>query len=306
MKKFLLTLCAIALTVSGVKAQDEVSEPAQTAANETFIFQDIVNEQDQWFSICVPFDMSIRQIKAVFGDETQVCKFSSVHRHWENKGNNGERVLRINFRYSVMNEYPFYDDSGIEAHQPYMIKPSGRYTVPTTTDENGRLVRTFEGCFIQKGNPKPNNIIVPDKNIIQTYTFIGTYEKTDLPNGTYYLGRAWNEETEEYEHRFGFFYGDAKTGKGKWNAYTAVVRVGKAEEEYKEFFKGKNTPVYSFYNNEGYDEMETDAVEKVSIECGEDYTNCKVYSISGTLVGTNLDEMPKGIYIVNNKKVIKK
>lgn len=130
-------------------------------------------EQDKWYTIALPFNMSVDEIKTVFGNDTQVCRFSKVTR----KTDGDKKQIKLEFRKSVMNDlvgktdqsgssldgtdYSDYvnphkgetgpDDyytgtkQGILHHFPYMIKPSG-------TTPNQYIYHNGEGKWVFNGS----------------------------------------------------------------------------------------------------------------------------------------------------------
>ena len=53
---------------------------------------------------------------------------------------------------------------------------------------------------------------------------------------------------------------------------------------------------------------ETTAIEDIEWGDGNPFiapTDNRIYNLEGQMVGTNLEQLPKGLYIVNGKKVIK-
>ena len=116
-----------------------------TMGNATIAFS---YEQEKWYTIALPFNMSPDEIKRIFGDKTQVCRFSKVER----QATGDEKEIRLEFRNSVMEDVltagtdyvgtyykpytgidaenkpvtePAFTKPGIIHHYPYMIKPSG-------------------------------------------------------------------------------------------------------------------------------------------------------------------------------------
>ena len=157
------------------------------------------------------------------------------------------------------------------------------------------------------------------------YHFIGTYTATTVPQYAYYLGK--NKTTKEHQ----FFRTTKKTTK--WNPYSAVI-IGLNDPEYNnnDFAQGSssalkniivrwNTPksdlivlegedlaragqALSLIFDEGVADDTTTGITDVDVNVN--VSNNKVYSINGQYMGTSLNNLPKGIYIINGqKKVVK-
>lgn len=157
------------------------------------------------------------------------------------------------------------------------------------------------------------------------YHFIGTYTATTVPQYAYYLGK--NKNTKKHQ----FFRTTKETTK--WNPYSAVI-IGLNNPEYNnnDFAQGSdsalkniivkwNTPKSDLVILEGEDlaragqaltlKFDEDAFSGeatgiTDINSKVNVSNNKVYSINGQYMGTSLNNLPKGIYIINGqKKVVK-
>ena len=277
-------------------------------------------ENNLWYTICLPYDMSVSDIQKTFGDETQVCRLSRVER--ETTGEN--MGIRLYFRRSVMTTGGYgtsgsyseianeeYDNNatGIKAYYPYMIKPKGTTAYPSWEEEGG-LIRTFPDyqqyyrpgairrdvmtAIKASGDTDPNTY---------TYTFVGSHENTYLLQYSYFLGSKKSEEGSQ--HRF-FFYTGADA-KNNWKAFAALIRPSHGALDKRDFFKGTSTVpstqdkvrMVSLFGDD--EEEEPTGIKDVDVE-GDNNTDGKVFSLNGQYVGTSLDNLPKGIYLVNGKK----
>lgn len=270
-------------------------------------------ELDKWYTFCVPFNMSVDEIKNVFGDETQVCRFSRVTRLVSNDKTPNKIVLE--FRKSVMTEGGYADaeiypevtasTTGILHHVPYMIKPGGTassneaYFHPTNGNRRLPNFKRVGGVMIYETIKKDSYY----------YSFEGNLEEITLPNHVYFLA---NDATHN-DHRY-FFSHEAT---GHLSAYTASVRVRQSgtgkdmgDDDWTAFFTDKTIDpesqvkvIHSFF---GDDEDDATAIEEVRIVCGDDKleNDDKIYNLGGQQVnGYNL---PTGIYIKNGKKFVVK
>ena len=157
------------------------------------------------------------------------------------------------------------------------------------------------------------------------YHFIGTYTETKIPQYAYYIGKAGDGS-----HKF------SRTTKTtfKWAPYSAVI-VGLNKPKYNDddFKEGKtdihniivglDTPTNDLIILEGEDSAragqalsikfdenafsgEATGITDININSNVNISNNKVYSINGQYMGTSLNNLPKGIYIINGqKKVVK-
>lgn len=162
-----------------------------------------------------------------------------------------------------------------------------------------------------------------NKTIPACYHFIGTYTETTVPQYAYYLGK--NKNTKKHQ----FFRTTKETTK--WNPYSAVI-IGLNDPGYNDgdFTTGTslqnivvkwNEPksdlvilegedparagqALSLIFDEGVADDTTTGITDVDVNVN--VSNNKVYSINGQYMGTSLNKLPKGIYIINGqKKVVK-
>jgi hypothetical protein len=122
----------------------------------TFDFTDVVLNRsfegnNGWYTLCLPFDLTMDQMNTAFGNGVDVETMSDVV-----KGNDG--VLSVNFTKST---------DGISGGNPYLIKPSVSVDNPKFTDVtiNAKTPtkQTIEGCeFI--GIYDPTTISADSKN----------------------------------------------------------------------------------------------------------------------------------------------
>lgn len=294
-------------------------------------------EQDLWWTICVPFNMSVEQIKAVFGPNTEVCRFSKVVRTLADNGTVGK--LRLEFKNSVMGETdedgtPLNwgngneDGSlGILAHHPYMIYPSGEteelykldgkryfpnYTV-VDGDVTGETITAVD--LAETPNEvevnKPYDIAKGDGYVHKDsqparYTFIGNYmAKVNIPQYAYYLGLN-NGVDRTHSNYHQFYFNNASTPLA-FNPYTCIVYNNFGEYDNYDYFDGaepETALAKSIFGVEMDNDFEATGVKNIEIVCGNNNDN-KVYNLKGQLVNGNLENLPSGVYVVNGKKYIK-
>lgn len=256
----------------------------------------------QWWTLCVPFNMTKAQVRAVFGENTNVCKLNAVVRNKE------LRRITLKFQNDVYKSAGADDDVVITAHVSYMIFP----TVTPTVDID------FNGYNLEKGGPLPTIIdATKEGNDIEsndyTYRFIGNYSSSNTDNG---------EAQPIYMPKYAYFLGN-KNGKhvffyqigdnGKWNPYSAIVQAFDGDTSSQQLFAGiddsfiidPGAKMNSYFGNstEGY---------TTSIELPDTFGNARgaednIYNLHGQLVGqgsASLEKLPAGVYIKNGKKYI--
>lgn len=273
-------------------------------------------ENDLWYTIALPFDMSVAQIKKVFGSETQVCRISKVTR---DTSNSEKKVLKLEFRKSVMEEEDSrpkditYDDgisqAGIRHHYPYMIKPSGDDAEQEFIEAGHRVLPGYKSIpgVLQKEivNAVDNN----DRNTDYKYEFSPILQKGSIKKNSYILTK---ENKTSGKHVFVFYRGTLNENTGLYedggtaSANTAYVQLVNGQADSDDFFpiatvNGAKVNFASFF---GDDMDDTTDIDEIEIVCGDDVDDNKVYTISGILVNGN--SLAPGIYIKNGKKYIVK
>lgn len=159
------------------------------------------------------------------------------------------------------------------------------------------------------------------------YRFVGTYTQTTVPQYAYYLGK--NKTTGAHQ----FFRTTKETTK--WNPYSAVIVGLSSNPNYTGVDTSGQTGIQSVgfvSDNENdlralagevtnpsnagkslsFEQLMGDAngeatgIVDVNVNSNVNVSNNKVYSINGQYMGTSLNKLPKGIYIINGqKKVVK-
>ena len=285
-----------------------VSYDVKNEEPESWEFSNINGEN--WYTICVPVNMTVKQVRESFGEETQVCKFHKVER-------NSDKKVHLYFTDEQCLGVEDENATAIEANNAYMIRPS-QYK-----DANEKFVlKGYE--LSDKVYPVPTVIKVSDNGINahvrggqSTYTFIGNYqmgigdngEATPLcmPKYSYYLGNAGNNI-----HKLFFQVGET----GKWKPYTCVVLVdnygmGSGEDDYRTFFDGSTSNTSGSKGCSSFfgEDNNTTGIDDIEIYAGKNLEKVNaIFSIDGKMVNSNGDasQLSKGIYVKNGKKFIVK
>ena len=283
----------------------------------------------KWYTFCVPFNMTKKMIDQALGENTQVCRFSSVERKFDNDQKKNHITLlfrhdvykhkteKLNGVYETFNpngQSPSDDDIVIYAHESYMIKP-------TKTSENAAdyVVSIYES---EEGSPLPTYVMAKNRVLSNgmerqsesdedLYRFIGNYLdnsriKVVLPQYVYFFGRM---NSSDYG-QFWFYDGSSPV---TWKSNSCIVQtkhIATANEDAESFFNvvnGENlAKQFSIFGEDSSDKGTT-GVETVTIVAGEE-SNATVYDLSGRIVSRNGETtvLPKGIYVKNGKKFIVK
>jgi len=292
-------------------------------------------EAGRWWSICLPFNMTKKQINEVFGEGTHVCLFSGVKRT-----DGDDKLLRLEFindvyhhktertveklgdgsalkytygaNYSTSNPEPADDDIVIYARESYMIYPTEK-----SGDAAGVAVRNFGTPDFTIGDPLPTMIQANSKTPYTidgedvAYRFIGNFNSTASYGSD---GKPVTVKIPQYSYGYGTLNGGEtkffilNTDKATWSPFKSIVqnlaRNG-GEEDWNNFFQKSSTGAkqVSIF---GLDEYLT-GVENVIIEASSDNGADKaVYSINGSYVGDSLQGLAPGVYVKQGKAYIVK
>lgn len=283
-----------------------------------------------WWTICVPFNMTKAQVDNTFGEGTHVCRFSGVDR----KTIDGKKHITLRFQNDVYTHKSTKgadgkyttdptatvadDDIVIYAHEAYMI-------FPTISGEDANGLFHVKDYQLVKGSPVPTivkaNAADADAQADHTeYRFIGNYQ-TEFIDANETDGKATKTEATipQYSYMFNKKVGDAKykfwfyTGRTlPWEANKCLVQNvahegGKAD--YTNFFGGNSTTMAKVSQQSvfGNDDAPT-GIEQVSIVAGEGKDTQVIYNLSGEVVSRDNETnvLPQGIYIRNGKKFMVK
>ena len=294
-------------------------------------------EKGRWYSICLPFNMTKKQIDEVFGEGTHVCLFSRVIRTTETDGkllrleftndvyhhktertvqNNGSSIIyTYGANYSKANpEQPADNDIVIYARESYMI-----YPMEESDDPSGVAIRNFGIPEFTVGDPLPTMIQansdkpyeIKDSGV--AYRFIGNF------NSTASYGSDGKPVTVKVP-RYSYIYATSKSsGESKfyilntdnfaWSPFKSIVqnlaRNGGEDDDWNNFFQKSSTGAkqVSIF---GFDDSMT-GIEDVIIEVSSDNGADKaVYSINGSHVGDSLQGLAPGVYVKQGKAYIVK
>lgn len=252
---------------------------------------------NKWNSIMLPVNLTRQQLQLAFGNNVKLSKKNPEA---------SEDPYIIEFTSIDISRTP-EETVVLEAGVPYIIKPARLMT--TTPKAGGDTYevrnRADNSVYTNITFTEPyytiNQVTLDTKVTDETVTgnggdaydcgnagkvyFKGTYTKQDnlIPAGSYLLSN------------------------GQWNYMTVGVNSVKGFRTWLESETGTNANVV-FSVDGVVDGGETNAIEGVVTDSKANADN-KVYNMNGQVVRNNsasLEGLPKGVYIVNNKKYIVK
>lgn len=219
---------------------------------------------DKWNSLILPVDMNADQVKAAFGAEAKVARFNRLKDKW----------IYFNMQ----------DDNNlhIEKNVPYIIKPTKEPTAVNRTYNVGGektkhingLVYTVTGIAYDNQTAKLQHEDTKNTNGMTHY---GSYENpTVVPADSYILHRSGDMVHTAVDH---------KNIKSYRTWLRETTPSGETLQMRVEQNDGPSTGI------------------KVIEETAKNAN--AVYNVSGMRMNSsNTDNLPKGVYIINNKKVV--
>ena len=295
----------------------------------------------QWWTICVPFDMTKAQVDEVFGVDTHVCRFNKVER----VVNSEEKVKSIklfftndvyvhkstkdaNGKYSTSTGTSVADDDiVIYAHESYMIYPTknnddanSMYNISDYTLVTGSPLPTLVKANEQfTGGAKESASDEADWN--KEYRFVGNYQtavavsETAQASEETFARDVKNVTVPQYSYiyaqkkgtpraQFWFYTGTQMLWGANKCVVQATARDG-GQSDYLTYFGGNGTGAAKELSFFGKDEDVT-GIENVEIIAGNENDTQIVYNLNGQVVNGNLNSLQKGVYIKNGKKFMVK
>lgn len=233
--------------------------------------------KNRWNAICLPYSINRRQIEKVFGDGTMVVLMKNID-------TSNKKVMFIE-----------HANQDIIAGYPYLIFPTNKADNDKTNHDSipGITTRATFGeansplfSVGTDGNTYPGAEMQSDALV-----FKGTFTNTTLNEGSYVV-----------------------TNKG---VLSRIPKDGMKIKPYRSYIyfnretAGAKAISLQSMNVNGFenDEDNTTGIENLLFESGILTHSADVYSIDGQLVRSkalNLNGLPKGVYIVNGKKYVKK
>lgn len=299
----------------------------------------------QWWTICVPFDMTKAQVDKVFGPGTHVCRFYKVER----VVNSEKKVksIKLYFTNDVYVHKSTKDDKGhyttsagtpvadgdivIYAHESYMI-------YPTKNNDDANNMYNISDYTLVTGSPLPTLVEATeqftggakesasgDASWNKEYRFVGNYQ-TEVAVAASEQGNSSEEAVARdlknvFVPQYSYIYAK-KNGTPKaqfwfytgtqmlWGANKCVVQAterGGGLSDYNTYFggSGNGSARAKELSFFGTDD-EVTGIENVEIIAGNENDTQIVYNLNGQVVNGNLNSLQKGIYIKNGKKFMVK
>ena len=245
--------------------EDETLDDNRSLTKATMVFHRTFTT-DKWNSLILPVDMTADQVKAAFGKGTKLAKFDKYDKNW------------IYFSPVV----PDANGKMLEANIPYIIYPTSQpdyvnrnYNVGSDKEKHiDGPVYTVTG-IIYGGQPTEMKCEDTGSSANTGMTHYGSYEyRQEVPAKSYMLS------------------------KGKM-VHTSKVHNVKSYRSWLE----ETTPSEKTLQLKVSDSDNSTTGIKVIEEAPQNAN--AVYNVNGMRMNSsNTDNLPKGVYIINNKKVV--
>ena len=261
-----------------VTLEDGVNYSAPTDAKNVEVTLKRTFYKNYWNAICLPYSINRRQIEEVFGDGTMVVLMKNID-------TSNKKVMFIE-----------HANQDIIAGYPYLIFPTNK-TDNDKTDHSVINSITTRATFGEADSPlfsvgtDGNTYPVAKSMQSDALVFKGTFTNTTLNEGSYVVTNK------------GVLSRIPKDGM-KIRPYRSYIYFNRQTAGAKAILL-QNMNVNGFEN----DEDNTTGIENLLFESGILTHSADVYSIDGQLVRSkalNFNGLPKGVYIVNGKKYVKK
>lgn len=259
---------------------------------------------DKWNSLVLPINLTVGQVKSIFGDQVHISKFV---------GAKEDHPQRIVFD-PITADRNDPDAIAIEAGKLYLVKPTADGGMPT-----GQPTKTFT---------------YGDKTISVTnyYTIVGVTfkKKSDIADDAY-SGRVWGTEGNESwgenapQVQFVGTYvkcfdndlipansyvlnGNNQGGTAGLWYYRTVETKTKGFRGWLQSANGQASKGIEYEINGVVDQVNGDVTAIEGIEAAQQH-DANIYNLNGQLVrqgATSTEGLPSGLYIVGGKKVVVK
>lgn len=245
--------------------EDETLDDNRSLTKATMVFHRTFTT-GKWHSLILPVDMNADQVKAAFGKDTKLAKFDKYDKNW------------IYFSPVV----PDANGNMLEANIPYIIYPTSQpdyvnrnYNVGSDKEKHIDGPVYIVTGIIYGGQPTEMKCEDTGSSANTGMTHYGSYEyRQEVPAKSYMLS------------------------KGKM-VHTSKVHNVKSYRSWLE----ETTPSEKTLQLKVSDSDNSTTGIKVIEEAPQNAN--AVYNVNGMRMNSsNTDNLPKGVYIINNKKVV--
>lgn len=245
--------------------ENEKLDDSRNLTNATMVFHRTFTT-GKWNSLILPVDMNAKQVTAAFGKDTKLAKFDKYDENW--------------IYFSPVEESDAYGNI-LKANIPYIIKPT---RLPDSVNRNYNV-----------GSGKEKHIDGP------VYTVTGIYyggQPTEMKC------KDTGSSTTGMTHYGSYVYRQEVPAKSYMLSKGAMVHTSKVHnvKSYRSWLE-ETTPSENTLQLIVSDSDNSTTGIKVIEEAPQNAN--AVYNVNGMRMNSsNTDNLPKGVYIINNKKVV--
>lgn len=272
---------------------------------------------EKWNTICLPLSLTGRQVRQAFGNDAKVCAFIGQ------KDNDHDGCILFS-RALDLDKDENMDKYVIQAGTPYIIyvskfpqHPDGM-SVEVGNGNTNELNHTLEingasysipgvikNQYTEWQEIKNGQVVLKDPIDVHPegtdLHFVGSFYHKVIDKSTIHGSGNANGNNDYWVITKGDMY--HLTGAKDWNIWATYAYL------YRPYNSG-SAPAkeLSFAIDDGYGIREIAThIEGLYFDKGDNIEDNEVYNLSGTKVGKGtLDTLPKGIYILNGRKYVKK
>lgn len=284
-------------SVNYINDQFTAIKAADEKGNKTFYYTLCLDRSitsGKWNSLILPVDLTAYQVKMGFGQDTKL----SVKNTAEQSSNNVIEFVSVPLNVADENEVV------LKAGTPCIIKPSNINYVGTDGDGTATNPATSVDCIDGKAWAVGEHIEIPQVRLEYTLgsadVVRGPYDCKD--GGSLYFNGTYTQQSSKIPEA-SYLLSD-----GEWYYMTVPVNTVKGFRTWLQPNSVNGSANMQFSIDGVIDGDTTNSIEGIENDLNSKADN-KVYNMNGQLVrngSTSLEGLPKGIYIVNNKKYIVK
>ena len=253
--------------------------------------QKVTFTPDKWMTVIFPKAFTQDELKASFGNDVVLAKMTGFVKPGPDFSYvNGKRTYHLNFT----------AQTDAKAHVPYMIKP-GHIKASTDAKYNSpydvALIAANEmneEYRIERDKDHALMIEASDNSEVVMY---GWYKKREMKQWEFYFMNPYDEKTKQWNQHCVFKRivdpAQAPTIKA-FRCYWRIWLEGEAQDA----GAGAKSVFFRFA-----DDNETTGIEEVESKIGIEFG---IYDLNGRKLDLKKEDLPKGLFIINGKKVMVK
>ena len=264
-------------------------------------------QKNEWNSIVLPVSLTVGQLKAAFGEDVKLSAYPKQSANYEK---------RIDFTKVDLDQEE--DHVVFDAYKLYLIKPTKDPTVMTSSKPYSKLKNNNPWLSVNAPYYVINNVTLDKKPEDQPNYSGGILRNvaswSSTTDGKLQFCGSLYRHTSAVVPAFSYALGKSSASGGRWlwhytqssmavKGFRCWIATGSATQSKALKFFVDNEEIGNTFHTTG-----------ISTASGEVDGNtfaipCNIYAIDGKLVRPNATStvgLPKGIYIVNHKKLILK